>query len=140
MIKNINGNYKQKIYLYIDTTINKFPLLNNNPIYTSLYELSKQIISEKTDYYKSLYECLNKLFYDLKYDSYEYKRFNNISKQINLYDMFQDINKKVSYIISNKNKNIIYSNLDCKEHLFEFVKCYTDSRIIITSLSLILNK
>ena len=34
--KNINGNYKQKKKLYIDTTINKFPLLNNNPIYTHI--------------------------------------------------------------------------------------------------------
>ena len=128
---NINGNYKQYKKLYINTKINKYPLLNDNMIYIILYKLSLQIISGQENYYKSLEDCLINLFKNIDNDSYEYNRFNNISTKVNLYDMFQDICNKLNIINKlNKLNTNINNNLNCKNHLIEFIKCYTNNKII----------
>jgi hypothetical protein len=114
---NINGN---------DISSNKFPLLKDNNIYLSLYLLSKQILSGKTDYYISLNDCLENLFNYLRNNSYEYRRFNNISSKVNLYEMFKDIYNKLLYSKSNLSNNC----LNCRCHLIEFMKCYDDNLIL----------
>ena len=118
--KNINGN---------DITYNKFPLLKNNQIYLSLFLLSKQILSGKTDYYIPLKHCLENLFNYLKNNTYEFDRFNNISSKVNLYKMFKDIYNKLLSIIYSKYD---FSNdcLNCRKHLIEFLKCYDDNLLL----------
>lgn len=128
--KIINGNYNKNFII-------DYPLLNNNKIYKILFMLSKQIIFGKKNYYNSLKDCLTNLFDNLDNNSYEYKRFNNISKKINLYDMFQDINDKLTIILYNQYiYNDFNNDLHCKEHLIEFIKCYDNDHLLMNTINL----